>query len=75
MPTLALSATLALGCADQPSPTAPSADHLPTAAPALSVERGTTGFGFAFDDGVRVLFLGLTAEDLTAIFCTGTHSR
>lgn len=63
--------TLALGCADQQSPTAPSA----LTAPSVSavVDRGTEPFGFGFDDGTHAMFIGLTVEDLTSIFCTGTE--
>jgi hypothetical protein len=71
VPAMALTGALVLGCSDQPSPTAPEAGRPLAPAPALSVERGTTNLGFAFDDGRRVLFLGLTVDDLQAIFCTG----
>jgi len=42
--------------------------------PAFSatVNRATEPFGFAFDDGRQILFIGLTVQALTSIFCTGT---
>jgi hypothetical protein len=66
LPTLA--GALALGCADSQSPTSFAA--APTDL-ALSVERGTAPFGFAFADERYVLFIGLTVEDVTKAICTG----
>jgi hypothetical protein len=68
--TAALAGAFVLGCADQPSPTA-IADP-PTPSFRATVIRGTEPFGFAFDDGRQILFIGLSVEDLTSIFCTGT---
>jgi len=69
LPTAALASTLALGCADHQSPTAPA----DSPAPSLSVERGTVPFAFAFSDVGHTLFIGLSIEDLTSLFCTGTE--
>ena len=66
--TAVLASALALGCADQQSPTAP-ADPV---APSLSVERGTDEFGFGFSDGRLTVFLGATIEDLIGI-CAETE--
>jgi hypothetical protein len=69
LPTMAaLAGALTLGCADQQhSPMSPATDP-----PAFSVERSTVDFAFAVDDGIHILFIGLTVEDLVSIFCTGT---
>jgi len=37
-----------------------------------TVNRVTEPFGFAFDDGRQILFIGLTVDALTSIFCTHT---
>jgi hypothetical protein len=66
LPTLA--GALSLACADSQSPTSftdPQTD------PALSVDRGTAPFGFAFADERYVLFIGLTVDDVTKAICTG----
>jgi hypothetical protein len=60
-----LGVALMTGCSEQRSPTAPADPH----APVLSVERGPAEFGGGFDDGSRVLFAGLTLENLTNLFC------
>ena len=60
-----LGVALMTGCAEQRSPTAPADPH----APVFSVERGPAEFGGGFDDGSRVLFAGLTLENLTNLFC------
>ena len=68
----AITGALAVSCADSKSPTAPTTlQQLPTNHSAHSVERSTVPFGFAFDDGRQIFFLGLTFEDLVSIFCTG----
>ena len=69
-PAAALAGVLALGCDDQPSPTALADPATPSFR--ATVNRSTEPFGFAFDDGRQILFIGLTVEDLTSIFCTGT---
>jgi hypothetical protein len=63
-----LTAALLTGCSEQQSPTTP-ADTPP---PSLSIDRGTTPFGFSFDDAQRQVFIGLTYEDLIRIYCTET---
>jgi hypothetical protein len=68
IPTAVFAGALALGCGEPQAPTSPAADQ---PAPSLSVERSTVGLGFAFDDGRRIFFLGLTFEDLVGIFCNG----
>jgi hypothetical protein len=60
-----LGIALLSGCAEPRSPTAP----IDPAATAFIVERGPTEFGGGFDDGSRVLFAGLTLENLTNLFC------
>jgi hypothetical protein len=37
-----------------------------------TIDRTTEPFGFAFDDGRQILFIGLSVEALTSIFCTHT---
>jgi len=56
-----------LGCNDQQySPLGPATDAL-----ASSVERSTVDIGFGFDDGIQIVWIGVTVEDLISAFCTG----
>jgi hypothetical protein len=60
-------ALIALGCNDQQhSLMDPTTDP-----PAFSVERGTAELGFIVDDGINIVFIGVTVEDLVSAFCTG----
>jgi hypothetical protein len=65
----AITCALALGCADSKSPTAPTT----TAAGNLanSVERSTVDILLGIDDGIQIVFIGGTVEDLVNAFCTG----
>lgn len=60
----ALAGTLAVGCADQQSPTA----MVESSALSLSVERTTEHFAFAFGNDERVVLIGTTLENWLA-FC------
>jgi hypothetical protein len=60
---------LLVGCGEPPSPTGPS--DLSTPSFRATHNRATEPFGFAFDNGSEILFIGLTVDALTSIFCTG----
>jgi hypothetical protein len=69
-PTCALAVALSLGCDEPQSLTSNSDASSPSFSATIS--RTTEPFGFAFDDGRQILFIGLSVEALTSIFCTGT---
>ena len=68
--TFALASALVLGCDDQSSPTA-TAD---TPSPSLgaTVTRDPEPFGFGFGNEQWSVYIGVTVEDLTSIYCTGS---
>jgi hypothetical protein len=65
-----LAVALLLGCGEPQSPLGSSDPSTPSFR--ATHNRATEPFGFAFDDGRQILFIGLSVEDLTSIFCTGT---
>jgi len=59
-----------LSCGEHQTLTGNSDPYTPSFRAA--VNRATEPFGFAFDDGRQILFIGLTVDALTSIFCTHT---
>jgi hypothetical protein len=66
-----LASAFALGCDDQASPTA--LDDTPAPSFGATVTRDPEPFGFGFGNEQYTIFIGLTVEDLTSIFCTGSE--
>jgi hypothetical protein len=69
-PMCSLAAALLFGCGEPQSLTSNSDPSTPSFR--ATINRAAEPFGFAFDDGRQILFIGLSVEALTSIFCTGT---
>ena len=69
--TAALVGTLALGCGDQQSPTAPTDFSSPSFR--ATVARSSANFGFAFGNEERSVLIGGTAENWAAFCATGAE--
>jgi hypothetical protein len=69
LPAAVLAGALALGCDDQPLPTASAEPAAPSFHAAITRDREQ--LLFRISDGRRIVFVSAGVEDLAGLFCTG----